>query len=68
MQRPRPVIAEDKFVAIVSGLGIGGTGQVQHLLLLDWLKGLLDGDSDSSICRQVVRLIIAGADPNQFIK
>ena len=54
------MLQEDKYVAILSGLAIGSSGQQQHMLMLDWLKGLLGGDDDTDVCRRTVRVIVAG--------
>mmetsp|Transcript_17021 Transcript_17021/g.50801 ORF Transcript_17021/g.50801 Transcript_17021/m.50801 type:complete len:486 (+) Transcript_17021:287-1744(+) len=51
-----------KFVALVSGLGIGGeAGDPLGLsLLVDWLTGVAGSPQDQALAAQVVRVVIAG--------
>lgn len=70
-QVPFPKQTEDKYVALVSGLGIGGTGGddnassgssnlLQLQLLVDYCSGALGGKSEQSIASCISRVVVAG--------
>ena len=67
-QPPFPEKTEDKYVALVSGLGIGGNGNgdagssnlLQLQLLVDYCCGALGGESEQSIASRISRVVIAG--------
>ncbi|XP_073002322.1 DNA polymerase delta small subunit [Typha latifolia] len=53
---------EDKYVAFVSGLGVGSStfNPLQFQLLVDHITGHLGDENEQRIASQIVRLIIAG--------
>ncbi|KAK9865862.1 hypothetical protein WJX84_002679 [Apatococcus fuscideae] len=61
--RPLPQVAEDKYVAFVSGLGVGDEGgdPLRLALIVDYLTAQLGSAAEqSSIASKVVRLVMAG--------
>lgn len=62
-QPPLPAVGEDKYVALVSGLGVGDgeSSPLRLQLLLDYLGGLLGGDAErSGVVGRVARVVVAG--------
>lgn len=64
-QPPLPEFAagEDKYVALVSGLGLGGDSAANLLqlqLLVDYCSGALGGSSEQAIAARIVRVVVAG--------
>ena len=54
---------EDKYVALVSGLGLGSDTSpnvLQLQLLVDYCSGALGGSSEQNIAARIVRVVIAG--------
>lgn len=61
-QPPLPKAQEDKYVALVSGLGAGDAEANPLLLqlLVDYLGGLLGGQQEQATVRRIVRVVVAG--------
>lgn len=62
-QPPLPKGGEDKYVALVSGLGVGDgeSSPLRLQLLVDYLGGLLGGDAErQGVVGRVVRVVVAG--------
>ncbi|CAK0784791.1 hypothetical protein CVIRNUC_007995 [Coccomyxa viridis] len=61
-QQPLPDAPEDKYVALVSGLGMGDQGgeTASVALLVDYLAGLLGGAKEHEQVAKIVRTVIAG--------
>jgi DNA polymerase delta subunit 2 len=53
---------EERFVLLVSGLGIGSSwsDQLSIQLLVDYITGQLGGASDQKLCSSIARVIVAG--------
>ena len=61
---------EDKYVALVSGLGLGGDGgdasshpptnALQVQLLMDYCSGALGGAAEQRVAAKIVRVVVAG--------
>lgn len=62
-QIERPLISEDKYVALVSGLNLARSGDVllSFQLLVDFIRGDFGGDLDHSLASKITRLVIAGS-------
>ncbi|KAJ3173883.1 hypothetical protein HDU87_007293 [Geranomyces variabilis] len=60
-QPPLPSLSEDKYVAFVSGLNIGGGNDgLHHEILVDFLTGELGTPKDQERSASIVRLVVAG--------
>lgn len=53
---------EERYVALVSGLGVGAPGArpLEAQLLVDFLTGQLGGDEERRLCSRVCRVVVAG--------
>ncbi|XP_064614704.1 DNA polymerase delta subunit 2-like [Liolophura sinensis] len=61
-QVPRPILEEDKYVALISGLGLGGRQEnlLPLQLMVDLLTGQLGDEGQQEATANVCRIIIAG--------
>lgn len=61
-QPPRPASAKGEWVALMSGLQLGGTveAELKAAMLAEWLTGELGSEDDGAEAVKVTRLILAG--------
>ncbi|DBA81928.1 hypothetical protein WJX77_005299 [Trebouxia sp. C0004] len=61
-QAPLPSLSEDKYVALVSGLGVGddAADPLKLSLLVDYLVGSLASDEEQTRVSKIVRVVVAG--------
>lgn len=61
-QAPLPSLSEDKYVALVSGLGVGDDAgdPLKLSLLVDYLVGSLASDEEQMRVSKIVRVVVAG--------
>lgn len=61
-QAPQPSLNEDKYVALVSGLGVGDDAgdPLKLSLLVDYLVGSLASNEEQTRVSKIVRVVIAG--------
>ncbi|XP_031165501.1 DNA polymerase delta subunit 2 [Sander lucioperca] len=63
LQTPRPVLTSDRFVLLVSGLGLGSSNADSMLglqLLVDMVTGQLGGEGEQSGAANISRVLLAG--------
>jgi len=61
VQKPPTLLHEDKYVALVSGLHVGGNHDALPLqMLVDFLTGSLGCGSEQNLAKKVVRVVVAG--------
>ena len=55
-------VEDDRYVLILSGIGIGNKHEnsFQIQLLIDYILGMLGGEGDNELCSKIVHVIIAG--------
>ncbi|KAM7296768.1 DNA polymerase delta subunit 2 [Ixodes scapularis] len=68
-QVPRPSLEADKYLVLVSGVGLveGADDLLQLQLLVDYLSGFLGCDADQERASRVVRVVLAGNTLRQTV-